>query len=321
MDGTTFSPGMEANSGDADNERQIRDVVANPKINALNVLNMIAYVFNIVVTFGIGVLSWAGNGSNGELSRKYQTIITPASQAFSIWQVIFILQAIFAVAQLLPRFRGLPMVRCGVGYWYIVTCITQAGWTFAFAFEIIPLSLALILSIWGSLVVILYKQYYTKSDGTLLEFWLLRFPFALHCGWLTAASALNTNVQVVDSSPGAGVELAVGIVSLAVLHAISVFLLTVPQRPNFTIPCVLTWANGWIYYELTNPPESIKERFSEDSILGVRYAAISVSFIILAQVVIRVGVEVTQKFRKEQVTEDDNAVDEENAALREYVSK
>lgn len=43
-----------------------------PKINIKNWLNLGAYVFNIVFTFGVGTNGWFGNGTNGELSLKYQ---------------------------------------------------------------------------------------------------------------------------------------------------------------------------------------------------------------------------------------------------------
>lgn len=43
-----------------------------PKINLKNWLNLGAYILNIVFTFGIGTNGWFGNGTNGELSQKYQ---------------------------------------------------------------------------------------------------------------------------------------------------------------------------------------------------------------------------------------------------------
>jgi hypothetical protein len=144
------------------------------------------------------------------------------------------------------------------------------------------------LSIWASSAALLYSQYsqyYTESEGTLLEFWLLRFPFAIHCGWLTAASALNVNVVVVDIDPPADIQLAVGIISLAVLHAISVW---VTFGFNYTIAGVLAWANYWIYKELKEPRDQMVARFSMDLISGVSYAGVAVSAIILLQVVIRV---------------------------------
>lgn len=94
--------------------------------------------------------------------------------------MIFLLQAIFAVIQFLPRFRATPMVQQGVSYYYCAVSLFQVGWTFSFAYEVLWLSLLFMLLIWISLCSLLYSQYYTKSDGSLWEFWLLRFPFALH---------------------------------------------------------------------------------------------------------------------------------------------
>jgi len=200
---------------------------------------------------------------------------------------IFIAQGAFAVAQLFPRFRDEKMVVEGVSYYYILTCIFQCCWTIAFGFEVIWLSLVFMISIWSSLAYTLYSQYYTESNGSLVEFWLLRFPFAIHCGWLTAASALNVNVVVVDIGPPADIQLACGIISLAVLHAISVWVVFGLQKPNYTIAGVLAWANYFISVELQEPRDQIVERFSFDARSGVRYAAVAVSCIIILQIAIR----------------------------------
>jgi len=262
---------------------------AKPQLSTKNFLNVAAYILNITLVYGLGNAGWLGTPNNGELSRKYQTVVTPNSSAFSIWAVIFLFQGAFAVAQLFPQFRARAMVLEGASYWYATVSALQIGWTIAFAYEIIPLSLVCMLLLWSSLVALLFSQYHATSDGTLWEFWLLRFPFAVHAGWITAASALNVNVQVVSMSQPADIQLAVGIVSLAVLHAISVWVLFYIPRPNWTMACVLTWAFGWIYAELGNPTDLITSTFAEETINGVRYAAIAVSFIILFQVGVRLG--------------------------------
>lgn len=258
-----------------------------PPLNHKNYLNLVAYIANITLVYGIGNAGWLGTPDNGELSLKYQTLVTPSGTAFLIWSIIFLSQGAFAVLQFLPRFRAHPMVQDGLSYWYSAVTATQIGWTITFAYEIIPASLAFMITIWISLIAILYKQYYTQSDGSILEFWVLRFPFQIHAGWITAASALNVNVQVVSMNQPAEVQLAVAIVSLAVLHAISVWVTFHIPRPQWTISCVLCWAFGWIYSELGNDVEKIQSTFSQDTIWGVRYAALAVCFIILIQLVFR----------------------------------
>jgi len=265
------------------------DDSTEPPLSNTNYLNLVAYILNATLVYGFGTGGWLGASPNDELSRKYQTLVTPKSSAFIIWAVIFTFQGAFAVAQMLPRFRAQAMVVDGSSYWYSLVSAVQICWTLAFAYEVISLSLVFMLLLWCSLVALLYSQYYAKSDGTLWEFWILRFPFSVHAGWITAASALNVNVQVVSMNQPADIQLAVGIVSLAVLHAISVWVIFYLSMPNWTIACVLSWAFWWIYAELGSPNELITGTFVEETINGVRYAAITVAFIILFQVVVRLG--------------------------------
>lgn len=283
-------------------------------ISKKNVFNLLAYVVNFVLVYGVGTGGWIGK-TNGELSDKYQTLVTPNSSAFIIWAVIFLSQGLFCVGQFLPRFRDHPMVTDGVSWWFNAVVATQVAWTLSFALEVVPLSLAFMFLIWLSLMTILYKQYHAESDGSALEFLLLRFPFAIHGGWITAASALNVNVLVVYMGEPAYVQLSVAIVSLAVLHAVSVWVLFNIPRPNWTMACVLAWAFGWIYNELGDPLELITDTFSADTIIGVQNAAIAVVVVICSQVVVRLGLLFVPSWNsyRNGGTDSDSATEEENS--------
>lgn len=104
---------------------------------------------------------------------------------------------------------------------------------------------------------------------------------------------------VVASSATPATELAIGIVSLAYLHAVSVWVLFVIKRnPNYTIAGVCAWAIGYIYKELQNPYDSIKARFDETTIDGVALACFIVAFIITAQIVVRFFMYVFERYNK-----------------------
>ena len=174
----------------------------------------------------------------------------------------------------------------------------QIFWTIAFAYEVIWLSFIFMALIWTCLLGIVYRQHFIvikqHQFDTLLrkkEFWMLRFPFEIHCGWITAASFLNLNVLFVSYDAAVYVQLAVGIVSLAVLHAISVWvLLGIRSKPKYTIAAVLAWASFWIYMELQDPKDSIVERFGDkDGIIvpGVSLAAFIVACTIIVQIMFR----------------------------------
>lgn len=282
---------MISENGDADTYKQ------NSRPNVLNYLNLTFYILNTIITFGVGTLGLLGTPDQGELSEKYQTIITPKGTGFSIWGIIFTFQAIFSILQMFPSYCGRPMVQKGVGYWYIAACTFQAGWSFSFAYEVIELSLVFMLLLFTSLMGLLISQYFVELDPEtsscsgkgLIEFWFLRFPFSIHGGWISAASALNVGVVAVNQKASAATQLSTSIICLAVLHALSVWYLFGFKRPNYTIPCVLVWANGWIYAELQDPKQLILDTFDQSIIDGVAYAAFSVSMVILIQLVVRVG--------------------------------
>jgi len=214
---------------------------------------------------------------NAELSAKYQTIVTPAGFAFAIWGVIFTMQAIWATIQLLlPSFRENPLVREGVGYNYILVCAFQIGWTFSFSLEHITMSL-----IWMVAILYFLVRIYQEQNKVLEEFgpeafnsnfWLLRFPFTLHLGWIIAATLVNINVVLVSHGVVAPIQFASAILSLATALVVGLIALYMQKcvfeeeegerAPDVTIPLVLVWALNAISKELKSPKELIIKTFS-----------------------------------------------------------
>lgn len=256
-------------------------------MTARNVLNAAAYAVNFAMT-GASFLLPMDN--RGELSEKYQTIITPAGPAFSIWGVIFIWELVFVVAQFFPRFRHSKVVAAVSPFW-VATCFFQTLWTPLFAFEILPGALAVMLCILISLIGLI-----TKVDGlgrqSCLRESLLIAPFGVHCGWILCASALNFNVVLVAQRWDQTDLLASAIVSLAVVFAGANILSMSLSNANFLIPLVLAWASLWINRELTSASILLDRSrefyipWEESNIEAVRGAAgaLSVAALVLAVV-------------------------------------
>ena len=70
------------------------------ELRVLKWINACAYALNVAVTYGIGALGLFDLPTNGDLSAKYQSIVTPAGYAFSIWAIIFVFQALWCIQQL-----------------------------------------------------------------------------------------------------------------------------------------------------------------------------------------------------------------------------
>ena len=151
-----------------------------------------------------------GGQTNGDVSNKYHTLITPAGYAFSIWGLIFLGLLAFAIYQALPAQRSNPRFRT-VGWWVVLNGFCNAIWSPLFNNERIGLALVVILVMLFSLVIIEQRLLAdpraplvtTDPDATLselpaspMETWLARIPFSIYFGWLTVATMLNVTVYL-----------------------------------------------------------------------------------------------------------------------------
>lgn len=244
-------------------------------LQKLNYLNVVAYLLNVLVTYGVGV---SGRfPTNNELSIKYQTLVTPAGFAFSIWGIIFTSELVWTVAQLLPRYRSKDIVLQGVGFNYVYACLAQISWTLCFTTEYIFLSLISMVSILVPLVLILTKTS-RVSVGSTGEYWLLKFPFEIHAAWIMAATLVNTNVLVVAYHASSSNQIVAAWFSLFLLASAALYY---TSGKKWVVPCVLAWASNGIRSELSAPKDSIAGAFPAETIESVRNASGVLAIVIL----------------------------------------
>lgn len=238
----------------------------------LNIINIAAYVLNVTITYGSN-LGWFGP-TNTVLSDKYQTLVTPAGWAFSIWGLIFLSEGVFAVAQLLPRYRDSAAVKHGVGYWWLAVCVCQCVWTPLFAQEVLWAQLLAMFAILFSLLGLVRSAaaVVERGDVPTSEYWLFVAPFSLHLGWIVAASTVAMNVTALYYSAGdaanvaasgsARTMIALSIVSFAYVLLVAFSSATVLfRRPNAFVPGVAAWALLAISKELGSPREAISTSY------------------------------------------------------------
>eukprot|EP00442_Polarella_glacialis_P003670 CAMPEP_0115058076 /NCGR_PEP_ID=MMETSP0227-20121206/6137_1 /TAXON_ID=89957 /ORGANISM="Polarella glacialis, Strain CCMP 1383" /LENGTH=309 /DNA_ID=CAMNT_0002442999 /DNA_START=104 /DNA_END=1033 /DNA_ORIENTATION=- len=250
------------------------------KLNWRNWANLLAYIANITITY----LSLTGifGETNTNLSKKYQTVVTPAGWAFSIWGPIFIWEGVFAVAQMLPKHRSSPVAQL-VTPWWSAACAFQVAWSAVFGAEFLLAACVCMLGILGSLLGLLLTADRARAPLSLSEYWLLRAPFSLHAGWVIAASAVNASVLADSWMCSAGTLLALAIVSLAVILAVVVLFVVASPKPDAIISFVAAWSLGAIHAELGSATHLLDpSRFNffawdEVSLAGLRGAALVLS--------------------------------------------
>lgn len=265
------------------------------KATTTNLLNLLGYLLALTASYLGGVGGWFGGISNSELNSKYQTLITPSAAYFGyIWATIFIFQGFFAVAQLLPKFRGEPLVQKGVGYVYFLACSAQTAWTITFGYEMMTAALVAIVVLLMTLLTILNRQWKVvieekrksatsatlgetaveelKYDSTAspprLPYWLLRFPFAVYAGWIAPVTPLMLSVLLVERGVDPAIEIWVAVISIPLLFGgcMGLLLREEPGAPSYVFPGVVAYACAGICWELQAPSNMILGRHDEASI-------------------------------------------------------
>jgi len=283
-------------------------------LNKLNFINLLAYIVNSLVTYSIQ-FGWIDRPDNGELSDKYQTIITPFGTSFLIWSVIFMWQLFWVLWQFLPSQRNSEGVT-RAWYYYPIFTVMQAGWTISFSFEIMWLSL---IFMYGILVTLISASMsLQKYKKTWKGYLLWQGPFSIQTGWIMAASSLNTNVLLVAYSGTTTAKIVVAALSLVVLIATSFTWLS-SYPVDFAIPLVIVWALTGIYFELEDPLQMIIDEFSQKQINGVQSGVLAGAVLISVGIVSKaLYVLIKQRpaaLKAEREASDEKSADESSAEV------
>ena len=216
------------------------------RLTCVNYLNFATYLANLFVSYGIGV--WGLGGylpTRWEISKENATLITPAPWSYYLWAPILVSEAFFAIMQLLPHFRARPIIQDGTGFFFFYTCIIQTAWTLFFSFRLFLLSFIAVLAALLSMISLLASQHYSQTRGrkSRTEYFLFKFPFYLHCGWLILCSVVQLSMVFRHYTSNVGVQLAADVVSLGVMLPAATFFLTgQPSGPDFVIPLVVIYS-------------------------------------------------------------------------------
>jgi hypothetical protein len=125
----------------------------------------------------------------GQISNRLPTGFTPAGWVFSIWSLIYIGLLAYSGSQLF----GSPAVRergARIRSAFLVTSVANVAWIFAWHHLMIGVSFALMLTLFGALMVI-YRTLRRAPARSRAERLCVDVPFSLYAGWITTATIAN----------------------------------------------------------------------------------------------------------------------------------
>ncbi len=167
---------------------------------SLSILNLLGFLGTIVVNALANILP-INNKTTGELSDLYPNLFTPAALTFAIWGLIYVLLAIFVIYPLIPSVRRdaqkVDFVQ-RIGPLFFISCLANIGWIFAWHYEMVSLSLVMMLILLGCLLAIYLRLNIGKSGAPKAEKYFVHLPFSVYLGWITIATIANVTALLVN---------------------------------------------------------------------------------------------------------------------------
>ncbi len=166
----------------------------------LFILNLLGFLGTVIVN-GLANVLPINDKTTGELSDQYPNLFVPAGITLSIWGLIYLLLGVFVIHQLIIVIKR-DMQKSAfieiIGPLFFISCLANIAWIFAWHYEIVPLSLVLMLLLLACLIAIYLRLNIGKSSSTNSEKYLVHLPFSVYLGWITIATIANVTALLVD---------------------------------------------------------------------------------------------------------------------------
>lgn len=192
-------------------------------------INWIFFVSVILVNALANILPINGYNT-GQVSGFYPNYFVPAGFTFSIWGIIYLLLFTYTIAFTYYTIKSdkFPKVQAYLNKTntlFLVTCILNGAWIFAWHYLQVELSVLIMLFFLTALCKIFIESNKFVQLLKPTQVFLLITPFTIYLGWISVATIANfTALFVKISWNGFGIE-ALYWSSLMVLIAIALGLL------------------------------------------------------------------------------------------------
>eukprot|EP00563_Minutocellus_polymorphus_P010742 CAMPEP_0181064716 /NCGR_PEP_ID=MMETSP1070-20121207/24346_1 /TAXON_ID=265543 /ORGANISM="Minutocellus polymorphus, Strain NH13" /LENGTH=236 /DNA_ID=CAMNT_0023145043 /DNA_START=355 /DNA_END=1065 /DNA_ORIENTATION=- len=200
----------------------------------------------------------------------------------AIWAVIFATQGIFTIFQVTPVLRARPQVQDGVKYYYGLASFLQVLYTLTYNTEMMAASVPIALGVVASLRSLVKSQNEAQADDSWAEYWLLRFPFHLHLGWMYYVFLLTLQNAFVFFNFSKIVQLISAGISIVVMVILSLYHLYWANKPLGIVPPVLLYATVGIVVEYFMPTSNhIRATFHHRTVLIFMWTSLAVAALLL----------------------------------------
>lgn len=211
---------------------------------------LVTYLVMVAVNGLANALPINGRGT-GDISDAYANIFAPAGITFAIWGVIYLLLFGHCIYQIIQRntiYEDSNYKQ--IASWFILSSIVNTVWIFAWHYDLIWLSLILMIVILISLIKI--NLVIRTMTMTRQESLFVKLPFAVYFGWITVATIANvTTFLVAVNWNRFGLSEVFWAVVMILVGAVVGFMAVLYYR-SVSYGLVIVWAYFGIYIKHTS---------------------------------------------------------------------
>lgn len=158
----------------------------------LQIANVLVFVATVFVNYASNTGA-INNTTIGEVSESMENLFTPASYAFSIWGLIYVMLLGFIIYQSRSLFVNVREdgFILKTGWWFVLSCIANMLWVVFWLYGYINFSILAIFVLLFSLLKIVKNNRMELWDAPISVIAFLWWPFVFYSGWVTVASIAN----------------------------------------------------------------------------------------------------------------------------------
>lgn len=213
----------------------------------INLLRQIAVFVAVIATIVVGILAnvLPFNGlTTGEVAAQFEVLFKPAPYAFSIWTLIYVGLAAYAIYQVRPAVRDVPRLR-SLDVPFLISSAANISWLLLWHHQYIVASFVVILVLLGSLIAIYRRLAPERHIASPGRRWAVHYVFSVYLGWVIVASVAH--LAVLADCFGFGCFGPFGITDLTWFTIASVVLLGVGalvtwRQADVALLLTLVWA-------------------------------------------------------------------------------
>ncbi len=157
----------------------------------LKILNIVFFIVMVIVNYLANAIP-LNNKTTGELSAQFENLFVPAGLTFSIWGVIYLLLAAYCIVQFNSQNKEIVQA---VSWLFIASSILNGLWIFSWHYENLPFSIAIMLLLLVSLVLI-------NINISEFRHGFFKAAFGIYLGWICVATIANVTAWLVSLNWG-----------------------------------------------------------------------------------------------------------------------